>query len=72
MMFAFVTLCDMFHIQCRSHIYEYSEIQMYIYVCMYTHSGNKGGAITWCYPVGRDCVVKKKGWRNRDEKPELS
>jgi hypothetical protein len=27
----FVTLCDMFHIQCRSHIYEYSETRMYMY-----------------------------------------
>jgi hypothetical protein len=26
----FVTLCDMFHIQCRLHIYEYSETQMYV------------------------------------------
>jgi hypothetical protein len=29
----FVTLCDMFHIQYRLHIYEYSETQMYMYVC---------------------------------------
>jgi hypothetical protein len=47
----FVTLCDTFHIQCRPHIYEYSETQMYMYVwgksLWYSLDMRLGGPENW-------------------------